>query len=106
MAHRNPYLLTPEWKALREYCLERDDYTCTVPHCGGPAFVVDHIVARNAGGPDHPDNLRSLCKQHDGMVREKTFGQADRKRGGVIAAPCDFDGMPRDPTHPWYKKRA
>lgn len=105
MAHANPHLLTPQWKALRAYILERDNYTCVVPGCLEEATIVDHIKARNAGGTDDPDNLRSLCSIHDKQVKEFKRGKPFRRLGGVIPSPCDSNGMPLDPKHPWHRKR-
>lgn len=49
------------WMRLRAAVLERDGYTCI--GCGARATEVHHIVPVASGGPDHPDNLVSLC--HD-----------------------------------------
>lgn len=59
------------WRATRSAILRRDCYRCTwtLPdgtRCPARAVVVDHILARSAGGPAlDPANLRSLCRQHD-----------------------------------------
>lgn len=54
--------------STRQIVLDRDESTCQA--CGanvsphdeeGPNFHVHHIIPRAAGGPDHEDNLISLC---------------------------------------------
>ena len=69
------YYLTPEWRDLRRQTLERDGGVCTVPGCGRPAVVADHIVTRKVGGADALHNLRSLCRLHDNRFREGPTGR-------------------------------
>ena len=78
----DPYYLTPEWRELRRQTLERDGGVCTVPGCGRPAVVADHIVSRKAGGADALHNTRSLCRLHDNRFREGPTGRRARTRGG------------------------
>lgn len=101
MKRADPYYKTRAWQLLREAALRRDLYTCVVPGCGQQAQVVDHVVARRAGGADHLDNLRSLCKEHDHTVKERSTGQ--RANAGKLTVKGFFaDGTPRDPSHPWF----
>jgi 5-methylcytosine-specific restriction endonuclease McrA len=98
------FYMSKEWHRTRYLVLERDGFICTVPHCHAEATIVDHIVSRNAGGSDEPSNLRSLCPLHDNQVKEQQRG-GRRARGGQFVVQCDVNGMPRDPNHPWYRKR-
>ena len=76
----DPYYLTPEWRELRRQTLEPDGGVCTVPGCGRPAMVADHIVSRKAGGADALHNTRSLCRLHDNRFKEDGVGRR-RSRG-------------------------
>jgi 5-methylcytosine-specific restriction endonuclease McrA len=66
-----------EWQATRARILKRDKGRCQ--RCGGRAGIVDHIVARRDGGTDADDNLRSLCRTCDNVLKEDHLG---RRRGG------------------------
>lgn len=47
--------------AVRREVYERDQYRCV--ECGTVAdLTIDHIVPYSLGGPDTPDNLRTLCR--------------------------------------------
>ena len=43
--------------------------TCTFPGCGRRALDcdIDHIIAREHGGPSIPGNLHHLCRKHHRM---------------------------------------
>lgn len=60
-----PSLGRDEYADQREAVLDRDNYQCRA--CAtNRNLTVDHIVARSQGGPDHPDNLWTLCSRcHD-----------------------------------------
>lgn len=54
--------------SVRQQVTERDDYVCqrcqkhvTPMNEEGPNFQLHHVVPFSAGGPDHPDNLLTLC---------------------------------------------
>lgn len=79
---RDPFYLTPEWRARRRAVLERAGGRCEAPGCDRPAVIVDHILARSKGGSDDPANLRCLCRQHDNSVKEDQHG--NRRSGGVL----------------------
>lgn len=89
----------------RAFVLRRDGYRCAVPGCRARANYVDHVISREDGGSDHPLNLRSLCPSHDAQVKERRKGSAKRGRDGEFKSVCDRNGMPTDPTHPWYRKK-
>jgi 5-methylcytosine-specific restriction protein A len=100
----DPYYRTTQWQTLRRFVLSRDLHTCVVPGCGRPATIVDHKVAWRDGGSDHPSNLRSLCRDHDGQVKELP-NRKRRGNGELHAFGCDAAGNPLDPDHPWNKNR-
>lgn len=101
----DPYYRTPQWRTLRAAVLARDGHRCVVPGCSEFATIVDHIQARRAGGADRLDNLRSLCKRHDGQIKERASGK--RGNGGQLEAiGCDVHGNPADPAHHWAKTQA
>jgi 5-methylcytosine-specific restriction endonuclease McrA len=97
----DPYYKTKAWQSLRKAVLRRDLFTCVVPGCGRPAYAVDHIKARRAGGADALWNLRSLCKDHDHAVKETRTGER-ANAGKLVVKGCFADGSPRDPLHPWF----
>jgi 5-methylcytosine-specific restriction endonuclease McrA len=49
----------------------RDRYRCTQPDCATPGrgyggrLIAGHIVPRDAGGADHPSNIRTFCPTCD-----------------------------------------
>lgn len=99
----DPYYHTPHWKRLRAARLKLDNGVCVVPGCGQRAVVVDHVKRRRDGGPDTIANTRSLCREHDQQVKERSNGK--RANGGkLVARGCFPDGSPRDPAHPWFKR--
>jgi 5-methylcytosine-specific restriction endonuclease McrA len=96
----DPYYQTPHWRQLRAARLKLDRHVCVVPGCGHRATTVDHILRRRDGGSDTIDNTRSLCKRHDGQVKEGADGK--RKSGGKLTAiGCNAQGLPNDPAHWW-----
>jgi len=56
------------WDEIRERVLARDGHRCTVSRLlGGQCrglLHVHHIIPRNEGGPDHEDNLATVCARH------------------------------------------
>jgi 5-methylcytosine-specific restriction endonuclease McrA len=98
----DPYYRTPHWKRLRSARLKLDRHTCVVPGCGKRAVTVDHIVSRRVGGADVLSNLRSLCREHDQMVKERPSGKRGNA-GKLVVRGCFADGSPKDPSHPWYR---
>ena len=101
MKKADPYYKTKHWKSLRAERLRMDMHTCVVPGCNQPAYAVDHVRARRAGGADAIDNLRSLCKPHDHAVKEGRSGERGNQ-GKLGIKGCFVDGTPRDPMHPWF----
>lgn len=95
----DPWYKSAAWRAARAQRLTLDRHTCTVPGCGRPAVVVDHLKPRSLAMP----HLRSLCRLHDNQVKEDAMGR--RRNGGRFTVPgCDADGVPLDPNHPWRKE--
>ena len=62
-----------------------DGHRCVVVGCGNAAVVVDHIVARAAGGADALHNLRSLCRLHDNQARERADGTRKNELGNDLS---------------------
>ncbi len=57
-ARTNPYT-TPTWRQLSLAVVERDG-ACV--RCGGDfRLSAHHVIAREEGGPDTPENLETLC---------------------------------------------
>jgi 5-methylcytosine-specific restriction endonuclease McrA len=98
----DPYYLSTHWKRLRAARLKMDGNRCVVPGCGQRATTVDHIKRRRDGGLDVLSNLRSLCDEHDRMVKERPSGKR-ANAGKLVVRGCFADGSPRDPAHPWYR---
>src|SRR5262249_47698812 len=95
----DPYYSTKAWLDVRHMVLRRDHNRCVVPGCGRRATIVDHILSRREGGSDTPNNLRSLCRQHDNEIKE-----ASGKRRNVGFRGSTRDGLPIDPQHHWNKE--
>lgn len=100
----DPFYRSDLWKRLRRARLALDHHHCVVPGCNAPAVIVDHIVPRYRGGFDTISNLRSLCRRHDLQIKERP-GRSERGHAGELQSPCDIDGRPLDPKHPWAHKR-
>lgn len=56
------------WRTISSLVKERDGYTCR--NCGasgtgedGVELHADHQTPRSVDGPDHPSNIRTLCRQ-------------------------------------------
>jgi 5-methylcytosine-specific restriction protein A len=99
----DPHYRTSKWRALREACLRRDGYHCTVPGCTRTdRLTADHIVSRRNGGKDTLSNLRTLCGFHDAKLKEHPSGQR-RNDGQAYTPGCDASGKPLDPRHPWSR---
>ncbi len=55
-------------------CTFKDPVTGRV--CGSSHQIeIDHIRPKALGGSDTPDNLRVLCRQHNLLMAEKSFGK-------------------------------
>ena len=64
------------WQRLRKRIMVRDHHACQTCLKVGLVTVadeVDHIVPKQFGGTDSPDNLQAICKQCHAMktAREK-----------------------------------
>lgn len=60
------------WKKLRQFVFERDNYTCQ--YCGdkkGP-FEADHIFPKSRGGLDTIVNLVCACRECNRSKHDKT----------------------------------
>jgi hypothetical protein len=67
--------------AVRREVYERDGLRCTYVaedgrRCEGRAFLeLDHAVAKALGGSSDANNLRVLCRAHNQLCAERTFGR-------------------------------
>lgn len=72
--------------ATRRKVFDRDGLQCTYVSPGGcrceaRAFLeLDHIDPRALGGGDHEGNLRVLCRAHNQLAAEQTFGRETMER--------------------------
>lgn len=67
------------WRKLREQILKRDDYCCVPCAKAGRwtvASEVDHIIEKEDGGTDDPENLQSIC----GACHKAKTKESQRKR--------------------------
>lgn len=73
-------------QSLRSKVLDRDDESCQ--RCGtevssmnedGPTVHLHHIIPFAAGGPDHPDNLLTLCTACHGDVHARMKSLVDER---------------------------
>ncbi len=56
------YNRTPTFSpTVREAILLRDNFVCV--YCGEPAWQVDHVIPRSAGGPTRKFNGVACCKR-------------------------------------------
>lgn len=75
---------------------------CVVKGCGRSAVVVDHVDRNKPKLACTINDLRSLCRPHDNMVKENAKGE--RRSGGTLAVKgTDANGRPIDPNHAWNK---
>ncbi len=76
------------WKAIRLKTLIRDNFTCVDCHSvvDGKHAHVDHIIPREDGGSDEPDNLATRCDRcHGKKTATQDGGFGNRDRGGQIS---------------------
>jgi hypothetical protein len=94
------------WQDPREIVLDRDDNQCRF--CDASSDLeVHHILPRRYEGPDHPENLVTVCQSCHGELEQLTntiFGALDDTRDGLQFdpdrvfkqrdgyLPGDFDG--------------
>lgn len=94
---------TARWQRLRRLKLSSSPLceACDMRGQVVPAEHVDHVVAISAGGDPFPplDGLMSLCPR---CHSEKTAA-VDRPGGkGVRFKGASLDGLPIDPSHPFF----
>lgn len=83
--------LPPDWEAIREHVLDRDDYRCTAAlpsgaPCPHRATDVDHVGSK---WDNSPGNLTSLCAIHHGKKTARQGNdakKAKRPTGGFMAS--------------------
>lgn len=74
-----------KWQALRMTVLERDGWVCSA--CGNhleenhpdPAHdaTVDHVIAKENGGRDVPENLVAMCRRDNGIKQDAPLLRVD-----------------------------
>lgn len=80
MAHANS-----GWRTIREFILERDNYTCQdCGHClMSFALHIHHIKEQWDGGDDSPKNLITLCPQCHRSKHKNTLKNWSKKNHKV-----------------------
>jgi len=87
---RNKFYWSKEWRAMREYILQRDNYECIQCKRQGivtshdvATLIVDHILELK-DRPDlrlDEDNLQVLCHYHHELKHDRIFkGNEFRKK--------------------------
>lgn len=98
----DPFYKSAAWRRLCKAVKRRSRGQCEAPGCTSPGKIVDHIISRRRGGPDHESNLRHLCPRHDNEIKEDQHGNR-RGDGKLKSVPaCDASGLPLDQSHPFY----
>ena len=83
-------------RSTRRAVEERDGGMCTFPGCGRDAFVdCHHIVHREHGGSNHPDNLLLVCWTHHTLLHEG--GWSLKGPAGPHVTWVRPDGTPFEP---------
>jgi len=61
------------WERTRLAVLDRDGWICTYCHkpLEGSDATVDHLIAKNHGGTDDPDNLVAACRRCNGRKSDR-----------------------------------
>ncbi|MFV0284453.1 MAG: HNH endonuclease [Castellaniella sp.] len=84
------------WRKLRASVLDREPLCrhCAARGITTVATDVDHI----SGNPSDNSmgNLQSLCHECHSL-------KTARDHGKKVYLGCDLNGMPLDPSHPWYR---
>jgi hypothetical protein len=86
--------------ALRREVLRRDGHRCRVRGCGRRLFVnVHHVLPREAGGPNTPANLLTLCWGCHRAVHERGIHRLPIREVSPPTEP-PLPGERRSPTYP------
>lgn len=79
-------------RALRREVFERDGERCTFvssdgARCPSQAFLeLDHVQPHALGGETSAANLRVMCRAHNGLRAEQSFGRSVVERGWTFGA--------------------
>lgn len=72
----------PSQAAVRQDVIQKAAASCTFRDpktgkvCGSRHQIqIDHVKPKALGGSDDPDNLRILCRQHNLLMAERSFGK-------------------------------
>ncbi|TVR11742.1 MAG: HNH endonuclease [Salinarimonadaceae bacterium] len=94
---------TSQWQRLRKAKLSASPvcHPCSLRGRAVPANTVDHVKAIASGGDPFPplDQLMSMCPSCHAVKTaavDKPGGDGVRFRG------TGFDGLPVDPSHPFF----
>ena len=78
----------------RKFILHRDGYRCQIQleGCLVTATEVDHIIRKEWGGSDQPDNLRAACKWcnnrlNNPAVQRRFFSSGNHRRAPLQNLP-------------------
>lgn len=80
--HSAPFLCerlsADQWRELRSFVFERDDYICR--YCGqrGGKLECDHIEPLSKGGTNEPGNLVTACQECNRAKRDKLLEKWQR----------------------------
>lgn len=105
----NPsFYRSPDWRQFRARILcERP--TCETHGCGRKAEHVDHRRPLAAGGAGlDRANVKALCASCHSRKTASADGGFGNPKGSAENLPargCYEDGRPRDPNHPWARRR-
>lgn len=82
--------------ALRRSVLQRDHQRCRIPGCRNAIYLdVHHIRLRSEGGPNHADNLITVCSAHHrALHRGQIRIEGDNARLRVVHADGRAYGEP------------
>lgn len=109
----------PVSRKLRQFILQRDQWTCeecSVKLPEGPWLHIDHRVPKSKGGSDGPENLRVLCQPcnsdkaaNPGISVKRKF-EIDHAHipqpaplFAEITIEFERDPEPEPPKKPWWR---
>ena len=61
------------WRSIRASVLSRDRHVCH--YCGARANTVDHVIPKERGGTDAPENLVAACGRCNAGKKDRTVAE-------------------------------